>query len=283
MQSFSNFTVGGSIGVNCHGRYVGRGPLVNSVRAVQLITAEGEVLELSRTSDSELFGAVFGGYGGLGVVTEVELDLDRNTPLERVVDEVSLEAYPSYFRRKIRSDPRFLLHNANLLPPDSERLRAISWVLTDKPVTVPDRLIPRDADYDREQNAIWAVTELPGGQLLREELQQKWLDTETVVWRNHEASLDTASLEPRTRLFSTYLLQEYFIPVENCVPFAPRDDPDPQRARCRRSKRFRSPILLKTPTHCLPGRRRRSFPSCCITSSAAATGQAESRPCGPAN
>lgn len=220
MQSYSNFTVGGSIGVNCHGRYVGRGPLVNSVRAVQLITAEGEVLELSRTSDPEIFGAVFGGYGGLGVVTEVELDLDRNTPIERVVDEVSLEAYPGYFRQEIQSDPRFLLHNANLLPPDSERVRSISWVLTDKPVTILDRLIPRDADYDREQNSIWAVTELPGGHLLREELEQKWLDTETVVWRNHEASLDTASLEPRTRLFSTYLLQEYFIPVENCVPFA---------------------------------------------------------------
>ncbi len=220
MQSFSNFTVGGSIGANCHGRYVGRGPLVNSVRAVQLITAEGEVLELSRTSDPEIFGAVFGGYGGLGVVTEVELDLDRNTALERVIDEVSLEAYPGYFRQEIQSDPRSLLHNANLLPPDSERVRVISWVLTDKPVTIPDRLIPRNADYDREQNAIWAVTELPGGHLLREELEQKWLDTETVVWRNHEASLDTASLEPRTRLFSTYLLQEYFIPVENCVPFA---------------------------------------------------------------
>ena len=33
MQSYSNFTVGGSVSVNCHGRYIGKGPLVNSVRA----------------------------------------------------------------------------------------------------------------------------------------------------------------------------------------------------------------------------------------------------------
>src|SRR6478735_9239496 len=42
MQSFSNFTVGGSVSVNCHGRYVGAGPLVNSVRALQLVTASGD-------------------------------------------------------------------------------------------------------------------------------------------------------------------------------------------------------------------------------------------------
>ena len=40
-----------------------------------------------------------------------------------------------------------------------------------------------------------------------------------VVWRNYEASLDTDSLEPRTRLFSTYLLQEYFVPIDNFLPF----------------------------------------------------------------
>ena len=64
--------------MNCHGRYVGHGPLINSVRAVQLVTADSEVLELSRSQHPELFHAVFGGYGGLGVVTEVELELEPN-------------------------------------------------------------------------------------------------------------------------------------------------------------------------------------------------------------
>lgn len=222
MQSFSNFTVGGSISVNCHGRYVGLGPIVNSVRAVQLVTASGEVLELSRTEEPELFRGVFGGYGGLGVVTEVELDLDDNAPIERIVELVSLESYPDYFRQDVASGSNVILHNANLLPPDGDTLRAISWVLTDKPVTVRERLIARGLDYDRLQNALWAITELPGGQRLREGIEERMLEEKIVVWRNHEASLDTASLEPRTRAFSTYLLQEYFIPVENCVSFTRR-------------------------------------------------------------
>ena len=91
MQSYSNFTVGGSVAVNCHGRYVGRGPVVNSVRAVQMVRADGRVLEL--TPDSPLFRGLFGGYGGLGVVTEVELDLEVNTRLRRVVSKVGLDGY----------------------------------------------------------------------------------------------------------------------------------------------------------------------------------------------
>ena len=64
MQSYANFTVGGSVSVNCHGRYVGRGPLINSVRAVRMVTADGEVLELTRSDESELVRCSFRGLRG---------------------------------------------------------------------------------------------------------------------------------------------------------------------------------------------------------------------------
>jgi FAD/FMN-containing dehydrogenase len=220
MQSYSNFTVGGSVGVNCHGRYVGRGPLVNSVRALQLVTAAGEVLELSRERDAELFRAAFGGYGGLGVVTEVELELEANVCMERKVERVPLEDYPAHFAAKVLREPRMLMHNADLAPPRFDSPRAISWLATDRALTEERRLVPRGLDYSREQNAIWSVSELPGGYQLRDKIEHKVLDQPAVVWRNYEASADTASLEPRTRLVSTYLLQEYFIPVARFAPFA---------------------------------------------------------------
>jgi len=66
------------------------------------------------------------------------------------------------------------------------------------------------------------VSELPGGSALRRALEKSLLEEPAVVWRNFEASLDNASLEPRTRAFSTYVLQEYFIPVGNFRPFAQR-------------------------------------------------------------
>lgn len=220
MQSYSNFTVGGSVSVNCHGRYVGHGPLINSVRSVQLVTANSEVLELTRSQHADLFHAVCGGYGGLGIVTEVELELEPNSRLERVVNDVSLDAYPAFFAERVLSNPRVVLQNADLSPPDFNAPRSISWVTTDKPLTQQRRLVPRDLDYSLEKNAIWAITELPGGNRLRENLADRLLlEQRAVVWRNYEASLDTASLEPRTRAVSTYLLQEYFVPVASFLPF----------------------------------------------------------------
>ena len=220
MQSFSNFTVGGALSVNCHGRYVGRGPLVNSARAVQLVTADSQVLELSRSQNSELFRAVFGGYGGLGVVTEVELDLDANTRMERISQSVPLEDYPQFFRETVLADPKMVMHNADLIPPDFDTPVAISWRVTDKPVTESKRLVPRGQRYAVDKDVIWAVTELPGGARVRKEvINPSVLGKQAVVWRNHEASLDTAMLEPRTRSMSTYLLQEFFIPQEKFLPF----------------------------------------------------------------
>jgi FAD/FMN-containing dehydrogenase len=221
MQSYSNFTVGGSVGVNCHGRYVGRGPIAHSIHALQLVTASGDVLELTRDREEALFRAAFGGYGGLGVITEVEISLDENTRIERAVVDVPLEYYPDYFRRDVLGDSRMVLHNADLRPPRFDVPRAVSWFRTEQPLTRLQRLVPRDLDYKLEKNAIWAISELPGGSWVRERIvDRKLLKPREVVWRNHEASLDAASLEPRTRHFSTYLLQEYFVPVERFVSFA---------------------------------------------------------------
>ncbi len=221
MQSYSNFTVGGSVGVNCHGRYVGRGPLVNSVRAVRLVTAGGQELELARDKEPELFGAVFGGYGGYGVVTEVELALETNSRIERSTGSVALEEYPEHFRTQVLADTQVVMHNADLMPPAFDRPRLVTWRLSTKPLTESSRLVPRGLDYSLEKNALWAITELPGGSLLREKVvEPRLVGPPAVVYRNREASLDVASLEPRTRMVSTYLLQEYFVPVDRFVPFA---------------------------------------------------------------
>jgi FAD/FMN-containing dehydrogenase len=219
MQSYSNFTVGGSVSVNCHGRYVGRGALVNSLRALQLVLPDGEVVEATRELNADLFRAAVGGYGGVGIVTEVELDLDVNTRIERVVKSVSLQDYPDWFRREILRNEAVSLHNADLAPPYFDAPTAISWLRTEKPLTEPRRLVPRGLRYSKEQNLIWAVSELPGGGAIRSAVEKSLLDKPAVVWRNFEASMDNASLEPRTRAMSTYVLQEYFIPIANFHPF----------------------------------------------------------------
>lgn len=223
MQSYSNFSVGGSVSVNCHGRYVGAGPLGHSLRALQLVDADGNVHELDRQRDPALFAAVIGGYGGLGVITEVELDLADNVAMSREVRRFGLAEYPAFFRESVQARPGIILHNADLVPPDFDRPLAISWTRSDEALTRPERLVPRGLDYGREQNLIWSASELPGGDQLRERFQtERLLHEKMVLLRNREASLDAAALEPRTRRMSTYLLQEYFIPVAAFEAFARR-------------------------------------------------------------
>lgn len=221
MQSYANFTVGGSVSVNVHGRYVGNGPIGHSVRALQIVLADGAVVEASRSQNPEIFRAAIGGYGAVGVISEVELDLASNARMERTVTAVALADYPGYFETAVKSDRDCILHNADLLPPLFDAPVAITWRSTHKPLTEPARLVARGQSYGMHQNAIFAITELPGGAELRTQvIHPLLLEKPAVVWRNHEASLDAAELEPRTRLISTYGLQEYFIPVRHFVAFA---------------------------------------------------------------
>jgi|KBSSwiStaDraftv2_1062776.scaffolds.fasta_scaffold04047_13 FAD/FMN-containing dehydrogenase len=213
MQSFSNFTVGGAVSVNCHGRYVGHGPVSHSVRAVQLVLADGRVVEASRQENPELLAAAVGGYGAIGVITEVELDLDDNTKMERKIENVPLADYPKFFAAKVLSDRNSVMHNADLVPPQFDAPVAITWRRTDKPLTRPDRLVPRGLTYTFKRRALWALTELPGAASLREPATAVARHVRPeVAWRNHEASLDVAQLEPLSRTTLTYVLNEYFIP-----------------------------------------------------------------------
>lgn len=223
MQSYANFTVGGSVSVNAHGRYVGHGPVGHSVRALQLVLADGSIVEASRAANAELFRAALGGYGAVAVITEVELDLAPNVRIERVVEAVPLADYPRHFKARVLGDPRAVLHNADLLPPTFDAPVSVTWrrAAPDTPLTETEALVPRGRRYALEKSVIWALTELPGGATVQGSVVHPLLTRRPAVkWLNHEASLDVAELEPRSRSVSTYVLQEYFVPERSFAAFA---------------------------------------------------------------
>lgn len=219
MQSYANFTVGGSVSVNCHGRYVGHGAIAGSVRALQLVLPDGSIVETSPTREPDLFRAAIGGYGGVGVITEVELALDDNQRMARTVQAVALEDYTAWFRQSVLADPAALLHNADLSPPDFGAPLCVTWRRSTEALTEPARLRPVAAGYHLERAALWAVGSLPGGAALRRHVVQPLSARPAVVWRNHEASRDVAELEPASRDHSTYVLQEYFVPERHFAAF----------------------------------------------------------------
>jgi len=223
MQSYANFTVGGSLSVNAHGRYVGQGSLIGSVREVKLVLADGQVVQASRKENSDLFRGAIGGYGALGVIVEATLDLVENQRIVRDVKRVPVVEYAKFFKAEIKESKRAVFHNADLYPPGYDQVVAITWSETSEPVTVPDKLVAAGASNWASHLAYWWISEVPFGKETRVRIIDPMrLKGRPIVWRNHEASYDVGELEPASRRKSTYVLEEYFIPVDRFDEFVPK-------------------------------------------------------------
>lgn len=223
MQTYANFTVGGSLGVNSHGRYMGLGPLIMSVRSISIVLADGTLIDASPTQYAELFYGAIGGYGGLGIIVEAELALTDNVRVERHEKKLHREEYLKHFREHIRTNKETVFHNADIYPPQYKRLRAVSWVQTDAPATTPYRLMPVQKSYPVHRYFYWAFSETFTGKWRREFIIEPLLYRKKKVhWRNYEAGYDAGELEPASRKHSTYVLQEYFVPVDRFDDFVPK-------------------------------------------------------------
>jgi FAD/FMN-containing dehydrogenase len=223
MQTYANFTVGGSLSVNVHGRYIGHGPIIHSVKSLSIILADGQIVEASPNQNANIFYGCIGGYGGLGVIVEATLQLTDNCKVERIDQHMTVDDYPNYFKTHIRNDSNIIFHNADIYPSNYTDIHAVSYQKTDKPLTITDRLNPIDSNYKVERFAMWFVSEFPGGKWLRQHIgDPMFFSSEQVKWRNYEAGHDAAELEPSSRKNSTYVLQEYFVPVDRFQSFVPK-------------------------------------------------------------
>ncbi|WKL55855.1 FAD-binding oxidoreductase [Asticcacaulis sp. ZE23SCel15] len=223
MQSFSNFTVGGSLSVNAHGRYVGEGPLVRSVDSIKMVLADGSVVTASRTENSQQFFGAIGGYGGVGVIVEATLNLTDNVPVERVAARMKVTDYKAWFFENIRGSKTAVFHNATLYPSEYSDLNVITISTTDKSVDIPDRLAPPNPAGGVKRSLIAWLSNGALGKQVKQYIYDPAIYTKPrVAWRNYEASMDVASIEPASREKATYVLQEYFIPVEHFDEFVPR-------------------------------------------------------------
>ncbi|MGY6648691.1 FAD-binding oxidoreductase [Wenyingzhuangia sp. IMCC45574] len=223
MQTYANFTVGGSVSVNCHGRYIGHGPIISSVVGLEIITASGEIIKANRKENAEVFKAAVGGYGGIGVITEVTLQLEENKKVERSTDKVKVAEYNSFFRNNIQNDSTVIFQNGDLYPPHYNVVNNVSWRTTDKKLTDTVRVTPEGQTYWLEPKLVEFVSWGDFGKWVRRSIiEPLYYRNEKVVWRNNEASYDVAELEPASREKNTYVLQEYFIPVNNIESFIPK-------------------------------------------------------------
>ena len=106
-QASDPFSIGGSIGINCHGWAHQAGPLSNTVKEIRVINAKGQI-ETLKESDED-FKLYFGTLGYFGIVLSATLKITENEYLKEVTVTASIDDFATEYRKfqKDRNVPLF--------------------------------------------------------------------------------------------------------------------------------------------------------------------------------
>jgi xylitol oxidase len=98
LASLPHISVAGAIATATHGSGVRNGNLATAVAALEIVTADGETLVLSREKDGDRFLGAVVGLGGLGVVTSVTLNLQPTYQVaQSVYEHLSFDHLKEHF------------------------------------------------------------------------------------------------------------------------------------------------------------------------------------------
>lgn len=97
MQSNSDFGVASTFSVGAHGWPCPFGPMGSTVRSVGMVLADGTFLRASRSENPDLFAAAMGGYGLIGLITDLEVEAAPNMLLEPTFQEMPAADFAAAF------------------------------------------------------------------------------------------------------------------------------------------------------------------------------------------
>ncbi|HTE19054.1 MAG TPA: FAD-binding protein [Armatimonadota bacterium] len=104
MASLPHISVGGACATATHGSGDRHGNLATAVRALELVTADGEVTVLSREQHGEQFQGAVVGLGGLGVVTRLTLEVEPAYAVrQEVYENLRLAQLEEHFEEIVSS------------------------------------------------------------------------------------------------------------------------------------------------------------------------------------
>lgn len=223
MQSYNDFSIGGSLSVNVHGQSVQDNPLIKSVKSCTLLRADGELITISRTEHGELFNLVIGGYGLCGIITEVTLHLTDNVLMKRVTKSITPHQLSDYFSAMLKKpgvqfcSARFSVGPSDLL----EKVLAVSYETVDEHA---QKLSSDSSSYNNKSfNTILSSI----GMLLRTSdllkdmrftIEKYYFGKDKIISRNAFMNFSVDGL-PKDDKKSSYILQEYFIPYAHVNTF----------------------------------------------------------------
>ncbi|OAI47686.1 hypothetical protein AYO44_09300 [Planctomycetaceae bacterium SCGC AG-212-F19] len=224
MQSNNDFSVGGSVSVNCHGWQHDQPPIASTVERLRLMKADGTIVRCSRDENTELFGLALGGYGLIGIILDLELHVVRNERYRPEVEVLPAERYVTLFTEKVlgATDVGMAYGRLCVVPGEQTFLReAILTVFHKSPCRREEIPALQSPGYGALRRAVhraqigsqagkearWKAEKGLGNQLASRWFSRNQLLNEGAdVYREHNAD-------------RTDVLHEYFVPPEQVTPF----------------------------------------------------------------
>lgn len=223
-QSQNIFTVGGSMSVNVHGRDIRHHTLIETIESFRLLNAEGQIINVSRNENVELFNLVNGGYGLFGVILDVTLQLTEDELYQVHTDSISYDEYTSYFKKNVLQKESVKMHLARIsVAPDS--------FLTDMYVTdfstASDQTILEEFNSLKRESIIAIPKFFLGlsrhsgwGKNMFWNIQESYNDhfEESYISRNNVMRSETTFMDYDSAE-NTEVLQEYFVPIDQYASY----------------------------------------------------------------
>lgn len=217
MQSYHDFSIGGSLSVNVHGQDIHDAPMITSIKSFKILCADGTIRTASREENQELFNAAIGGYGLFGIIVQITLSLTDDTILERHTAMIDACDLGDFLHKNILSNDQVTFYSARYSLSDDLFLNKVLVLYytntgkpaskTFKPITVSQGILPR---------IILALTKIFNKiKQWRFYFETRYFSAPASVSRNDFLNHSIKGLPQ----FGKYILQEYFIPYDRLNDF----------------------------------------------------------------
>ena len=101
MQSNNDFGLAATFSVNAHGWPVPYGPMGHTVKSLRMVLPSGDLVTCSRTENTDLFNLAMGGYGLIGLIIDMEVDMVKNTRLDPTYEEMDAKDFGGNFLKAV--------------------------------------------------------------------------------------------------------------------------------------------------------------------------------------
>ena len=236
MPSIDVLSVGGTISVNAHGADFRTGSLASTVRSLRVMTADGTVRTLTREHEPELFHTVIGGYGLFGVILEAQLDLVPSEMYRLTQRTIPTADFPTTFDQVINPDQRNRLMFGHLSTSPTNFLEEVIVYTYETAETYDEPMPPLKAEQDSRvarfvlnlarhgglgQRIKWSAQQhvLPRFRSCHEPRNEALRAAEACFASRNQAMYNDLGLLRHRLTQYTDVLQEYFLPHEQLVPF----------------------------------------------------------------